>query len=330
MGVGIVLDIDGVILESLVNASTAGDQRVPGITTLAAGGYAIAWVDRTTATIRGRLTDVNGNYIGPEFSINTQSAGSGYVAEQLSVTRVGSGFALSWRSTNRGGGGGSDAQARVFTRLISGTGAIGAEVQLDSGPSTDSTPFAPGLLSSTALSDGRYVVTWAMDGGRGFVVRSRILNAAGEPVGATIAVGDALSVQNSTVALPDGGFLIARATSSGIKLRRFDANGAAVGNEVAVAAGAINAMSLLTDGRVVIVYEALEAGSSTAHDIFAVTYTPGGQISGATMVNQVTSGDQTEPDVQPLSGGRFLVAWTDYSGIGDDTDGGIKSRIFGG
>ena len=47
------------------------------------------------------------------------------------------------------------------------------------------------------------------------------------------------------------------------------------------------------------------------------------------LVNTTTLNDQWEPTITALSGGRFVVAWTDYSQTGGDTlSTAIRARVF--
>jgi len=47
------------------------------------------------------------------------------------------------------------------------------------------------------------------------------------------------------------------------------------------------------------------------------------------LVNTITLNAQNQSNVQALANGKFVVAWTDHSGLGGDAfDGGIEAQVF--
>ncbi|MEA3054139.1 MAG: hypothetical protein QOG72_3042, partial [Sphingomonadales bacterium] len=55
----------------------------------------------------------------------------------------------------------------------------------------------------------------------------------------------------------------------------------------------------------------------------------GDKVGGEFLVNSATSNDQLDPSVAGLPSGRFVVTWTDPSGVGGDFDGtAIKGQLF--
>ncbi|MDB5721204.1 MAG: hypothetical protein JWP15_1822, partial [Alphaproteobacteria bacterium] len=51
------------------------------------------------------------------------------------------------------------------------------------------------------------------------------------------------------------------------------------------------------------------------------------KVGAEFLVNSATSGDQIDPDVTTFPSGRFLVTWTDASGVGADVDD-VKAQLF--
>ncbi|MBB4041073.1 Ca2+-binding RTX toxin-like protein [Microvirga flocculans] len=55
----------------------------------------------------------------------------------------------------------------------------------------------------------------------------------------------------------------------------------------------------------------------------------GSRIGNEFLVNTTTLYDQREPTITALADGRFVVAWSDYSGSGDDTLGSaVRAQVF--
>src|SRR4051812_2854057 len=72
-------------------------------------------------------------------------------------------------------------------------------------------------------------------------------------------------------------------------------------------AAVVNGAALLSDGRYVTV----------AGDVLAQLLDADGDAIGAAFrVNTTTQNFQTDPTVSALGGGRFVVAWTDFSPTG--------------
>lgn len=91
-------------------------------------------------------------------------------------------------------------------------------------------------------------------------------------------------------------------------------------------------IAVLADGGFVIVWaDASETGGDTSvWSVRAQLYDANGNpVGGEFLVNSITQGNQTAPDVTALAGGGFVVTWWDGSGQGGDTSPpGIKAQIF--
>ena len=86
-----------------------------------------------------------------------------------------------------------------------------------------------------------------------------------------------------------------------------------------------------SDGRFVVAWTDLHpADDGSGGAIRAQTFSATGAKSGVQfLVNTTTPGLQNEPTVATLSDGRFVVAWSDYSGTGDIGGGpAVRAQIF--
>ncbi len=88
----------------------------------------------------------------------------------------------------------------------------------------------------------------------------------------------------------------------------------------------------LANGRFVVAWTDLSqtAGDTSATAIRAQVFNADGTLAGAEfVVNTTTLSSQFDPTITALADGRFVVAWTDQSATGVDTDGwAVKAQVF--
>ena len=154
--------------------------------------------------------------------------------------------------------------------------------------------FTPDIA---ALADGRFVVTWADlsrsgDDASGLAVRAQVFNADGSKDGAEFLVNtltDASQQAPAVTGLADGGFAI------GWQDENFGVTGGDSGD------GSVRAQ--VFDGQ--------------------------GLGAGDFLVNTSTGNAQNDPTITTLSDGRFVVAWTDASRLGQgDIATDIRAQIY--
>ncbi|PJE01524.1 MAG: hypothetical protein CK429_35370 [Mycobacterium sp.] len=206
--------------------------------------------------------------------------------------------------------------------------------------------------SVAALSDGRFVVTWAdVSGtdGSGTAIRGRIYDATGTATGADFIVNTTTAnfqSDPSIAALSDGRFIVTWQDNSGtapdtsgsaIRGRVYDASGTATGADFIVNTTTTGfqsqpSVATLPDGRFVVTWtdESSTAPDTSVSAIRGRVYDASGTATGADfIVNTTTLNLQFEPGVAALSDGRFVVTWTDLSGTAPDTSGtAIRGRIY--
>ncbi|WP_284164501.1 calcium-binding protein [Frigidibacter sp. SD6-1] len=215
------------------------------------------------------------------------------------------------------------------------------------------TDFNQKQSSVAALDNGFFVVTYTDDSAAGSDadntgIYGQIFNAAGAPVGATFLINATTTndqSDSSVIALSGGRFAVVWVDGSqlpgadgyDIRARVFNADGSVAVAEMVVNSTATNlqiapAIAELTDGSFVISWtDSSQTGSDTSGQaVRAQHFTSGGVATGSELtVNSTTASDQAESSVTALSGGRFLVVWTDNSQTAGDTDSGaIRGQVF--
>src|SRR5262249_55599580 len=142
-----------------------------------------------------------------------------------------------------------------------------------------------------------------------------------------------------TLALPDGGFLIAwvgwdpvdpTLVTQPLLARHVDAQGK-VGAELRLTDSSVSVPSLhaRADGAIALAWaDSGTAGDGNEAGIRFRLLAPDGTPCGDPVVaNTTTQGEQFGPSVAATADGGFLVAWSDASGTAPDTDGtAVRAR----
>ncbi|HEX8193490.1 MAG TPA: hypothetical protein VF552_11390, partial [Allosphingosinicella sp.] len=199
--------------------------------------------------------------------------------------------------------------------------------------------------SQTALAGGGFVAVWSGQDGNLFGARAQLFDAAGNKQGAEIAVNAAPagSQIEPRVAALGTGFVVTWSDSvgddagGGIKAQIFDAGGARIGAEFVVnstTAATQNAPDIdrLAGGGFVVAWADASAASADANlrAIRAQRFDDAGnKVGGELLVNGTTAGDQFGASVTGLSGGGFVVSWTDRdSGAEASNATAVHAQIF--
>jgi hypothetical protein len=245
---GQVFDASGVKqgAEFLVNTEALSNQSDPSVAALPGGGFVVIWTtgdasqDGSSSAIKGQVFDASGVKQGAEFLVNTEAANN-QVEPSVAGLPEG-GFVVTWATgDSTQDGSGFAIKGQVFdasgvkqgAEFLVNTEALGSQ----------------GDPSVAALPGGGFVVTWrtsdsAQDGSVS-AIKGQVFDASGVKQGAEFLVNtEALSNQTdpSVAGLPDGGFVVAWATSdqaqdgsgSAIKAQVFDAVGVKQGPEFPV------------------------------------------------------------------------------------------------
>jgi large repetitive protein len=331
-------ELDGTPLaygEEAVNTYTTGTQDTPAIASLADGSYVVAWTsadqdDGGTGGVYAQRFSASGVAIGPEFRINSTTAGA-----QNDPTVAGlsdGGFVVAWVDSVKDGSG----QGVYAQRYDASGNAVGGETLVNTYVS--STQYQP---SVAAYSDG-YVVTWASTGnagGSGYdIYFQRYLND-GTPQGGETRVNTTLTstqYQPDVDARADGSFVVvwedlggADGNGYGVYAQRYSNGGVTDGGQILVNTYTTGnqyepKVATLTDGGFVVVWRSDNQDGSSA-GVYAQRFdAAGAKVGGEFRVNDSTTGGQYQPDVTALSTGGFVVTWYndnyDIEGTGTTAD----------
>jgi Ca2+-binding RTX toxin-like protein len=352
-------------VEFLVNTNTEGNQIQSSVVALADGRFVVTWSDRSEVAgsadtdgyaVRGQIFGTDGTKSGGEFLVNTLTA---YNQVDSSVTALAVGrFVVTWSDNSEATGSGDESGNAVRGQVFDADGAkSGGEFLVNT-----NTEGSQAESSVTALTDGRFVVTWSdrsEAAGSGDTssssVRGQIFGADGTKSGGEFLVNTLTAndqIESSVTALDDGCFVVtwtdySMAAGSGdtsdyaVRGQIFGADGIKSGGEFLVNTFTANdqiesSVTALADGRFVVTWsdysEATGSGDTSFYAVRGQIFGADGAKSGGEfLVNTITADDQTESSVAALLDGRFVVTWTDRSaaaGSGDTSDNAIRSQIF--
>ena len=117
--------------EILVNTTTSGTQNQAKVVALDAGGFAVAWDDRSTNDVKAQRFDQNAAKVGGELTLNATTLGD---QKEVSVSDLpDGGFIAAWRSDTLPNGSSPSDKAVLARRFDSAGQAVGDEVVLSDG-----------------------------------------------------------------------------------------------------------------------------------------------------------------------------------------------------
>ncbi|MEX5580215.1 hypothetical protein [Pseudophaeobacter sp. A-200-2] len=330
-------DADGAVIgpEFLVNTYTVGDQAIPSVTGLNAGGFVVTWhsagLDGDSFGIGGQRYDAAGNAVGSEFLVNTYTND---IQALPSVTNLsGGGFVVTWISYGQG------PRGNIYGQRYDAAGAaVGSEFRVNTQTVGDQNE-----PSVAGLPDGGFVVTWHSAGGIGNTegIFGQRYDAAGVAVGSEFQVNTETTDNRyypSVTALSDGGFVVTWQSGAqdgdgfGIYGQRYDAAGGAVGSEFQIntytADGQYRpSVAALSDGGFVVTWYS-DGQDGSGFGIYGQRFNAAGVAIGSEFqVNTYTDNSQAFPVVAALPGGSFVVIW-ESTGQDGDFDG-VYGQIFG-
>ena len=283
---------------------------------------------------------------GDEFGVNTHTDNE--QSAPVTVELAGGGFVVVWTSTGQDGLNTLN-DTGVYAQLYTSAGVpVGREFLVNT--TTASTQNVPDVA---ATSDGGFVVVWqafGVDAVSDFGVVGQRFTATGATNGGEFVVNTATaSTQGDpeVAAFADGGFVVTYFSDNGdgngdaILSQRFDAAGAPDGAETVV--NTVNtvgnqsqpAVATLVDGLGnnaghVVVFTSPTSGATGDGDgngVFAQRYDATGAPAGAEFqVNTLTTANQSDASVIGLTGGGFVVVWTDS--VADGSSNGVFGQIY--
>ena len=310
--------------EILINTSTVGSQEQPAIAGFQGTQFVAVWEDREDGNIKGQMLSTGGNKTSGEFVVNFP--GPPMTRRRMpAVIETIFGFVVAW--TEQAPGGGPQLKLRTFDQDT----LSGPEIQVSS--AEVEAMVRPGMAR---LNDGGFVVVWA-DKRADERIRAQRFGSDGERAGPEFRANTLAGLhQNPMVAcLTNGNVVIGwRARLPGpllVHLQIFDANGPVGGEQTTALEITQAVMAPLDSGRFVIVHvrNALDGEPGFETSVAqASVFEASGAFSGTRF--PATAGRiQTEwPTVVPLSGGRFVVAWTQVNIDAVEAGSHVMARLF--
>ncbi len=319
---GQIFDADG---DKVGDEFVATGHSVAG---LADGGFVSIWGDGQDVFVQ--LFDSAGEPAGPAFVAN--SAADNQHASSVAVLASGD-FVVTWHDVRSAASGRIDVIAQRFSADGTKLGEEFVVNSRESGFHQDS--------EVTALAGGGFAITWENDG----QIKGRVYNANGTPTGAEFAVSadTRLMGEPQIAALASGGFVVVWTKNTsltgpnmfeGVYAQIFEENGVKVGGERLIAPeGPATFLSLdlaaLDTGGFVVTWAAASGDGDGMAIKAQVLDDAGNALGGQLIVNTTAKDDQYAPSVAALSGGDFVISWTDESQSGGDTsESAIRSQIF--
>ena len=337
--VGQILARDGSKIgsEFLVNNETAGSQYNQSVAVLNTGTFVVAWItndetqDGSGNAVKARRFDSDGNPLADEFLVNTSTASSQFTANVVALSN--GGFVVGWDDWN-----GFDQKAQVYSFL----GAkVGNEITVNTNTAANQ---EYGALA--ALDGGGFVSVWrtadSTADGDGQAIKALLFDNAGTKVGNEFLVNsEAAGNQNTPAAagLENGNFVVVWETfdatqdgdATALKAQVFTATGAKVGGEFLINQQATNmqrdpSLTALSDGGFLVswtTFDTAQDGSSAAVKarFFDADGTPRGDEF---LVNSVTAGSQSNPDVVEQDANTLIVSWQSTPAADSD----VKAQIY--
>ncbi len=282
-----------ILVSSVANTPSAGDQEKPQVTLLSDGGAVVVWQGGKFGfqEIYARFLDVNGAFLTSDILVNTYT--NGFQVSPGVATLTDGSVVVVWASEGQDG-----SLQGIYGQRFSAAGVkLGSEFQINQWVARNQrTPAVVGLAG------GKFVVVWVSELQRGAAtvdIYARIFNAAGSAVGNEFPVNPSLTnlcANPSVAASPQGGFAVAWSQRDGL-VRTSESQS----------------------------YQNLPATSRSQRswDAYGRLFNGNGTaVSGAICLNTETYGDQYGPKLSAF-GKNFLAVWIS---LGQDLS---REGVFG-
>ena len=309
----VVLDDES---EALVNTTTAGGQYGSAVTALKGGYYIVTWTasDGSSAGIYSQMYDADGNAVGSESWVNTETFHD-QAAPAITALDDG-GYVIVWQSLGQDG----DGNGVYLQRFDDQGAAVGFETLVNT-----TTASQQVLPTVAGLDDGGYIVTWASFGqdGSGWGIYAQRYDDEGVAQGGETQI-NTYHIDKQTVpvvtALLDGGYVIAwqstaeDGSGNGIYAQQYDADGNVVGGETHVSNETADDQSRpvvasLSDGGYVVTWMS-HGQDGDDWGIYAQQYDASGSVVGTEQhVSTTTAGAEEQPSVTGLADGGYVIVW---------------------
>lgn len=272
--------------------------------------------------------------LGDDFQVNQLTTGDQRLPT-VGVAADGS-FVVAWQSDVSGG---DDSYGRsIQARRFSAEGnPLGDDFQVNT-----YTPESQYAASLRMEPGGDFVVAWRWFYDIPFAppifeVSGQVFDAQGTGVGEelVISVSSGYNYHSGGRIVGDGpGGFVSTLGSYSVSVSRFSGDGTPLGtvtaSETAPGTGSQPRASVDSGGNFAVVWASEvspDGDDSSGRSIQARPFDSMGQpLSGQFQINQITTGEQSYPEVALLDNGRYLVIWNDQ-GVGDGSGSRIQGRL---
>ncbi len=311
--------------EILINSTVAGNQDQAGIAGLNGLQFAVVWADHGSGNIKGQLLGVNGIPSDVEFTVNFP--GTPGTKRQLPVIiQTSQGLVAAWIEQAPG------APAQVKVRTFDADTLSGPESQVST---AEVEPLIRPALAR--LPDGGFIVVWA-DKRPNERIRAQRYDIEGAKNGPEFRANTTPGLHRvpMVASLEDGNIVIAwRARLPGpllVHLQIFKGN-TPVGTEQTTALDITEAaITALDSGRFIIAHVRSAGDGETGFETtvaLASVFEANGTFANIRIATTSASRIQSSwPTLVPLSGERFLLAWTQLNVDNSAAGTNVMARIF--
>ena len=282
-----------------------------------------------------RLDPSTGNTVsatrdGTAFELHDQSQNGAYRQHVSSLVELDDGTYLSSFTTSPPHQGSygidrSHSDAEVF-RFDANDSIVGSKIEPAEPTGTEGAAELLGSqqrYTSSAALDGQFVTAWADEGD--IKVRFYTYDATSVTAGSTITVDTGSYTYTNPVtdfrtitelaqpyvqALADGGFVVTWTDNLVVKLRLYDADGTARGDEITVSNSVVSAYSAaaIDNGNIVVTWHQNAPGVDS--EVYQTVVSADGEIlTMAETVNVVSTGAQEFPKVSKLDNDGWVSVW---------------------
>jgi hypothetical protein len=310
--------------EFAINTTTAGNQDQPSVASFRGTQFVAVWEDNGTDTIKGRLFGVNGAPTSNEFAVNLPGE-PGTKRQLPKVIETSQGFAVTWNEQASGG------LFQVKLRTFDQDSLSGPESQVST---AETERFI--RPSMTRLPDGGFAVAWA-DKREGERIRVQRFGSDGAKNGTDFRANTTPGLHRVPMmaSLASGNLLVGwRARIMGplhLRMQLFDANEPLGGEQVPNIEITEAAMTPLDSGQYVMAHVRSAADGEPGFEttvMQANVFDTGGAFARRFPVTSAKRIQSSWPMLAPLSGGRFLAAWTEVNVDNAAAGTNVAARIF--
>ena len=198
-----------------------------------------------------------------------------------------------------------------------------------------------------AHSDGNYVVIWNSDGqdGSSLGLFGQLFNLKDEAIGDEFAINTTVNGNQHNPDVDffaDGSFIVCwqnmASANSGINAQIFSNDGQKIGCELVIRsttdvsryAERVPSIVTLADDKMLVTWSSFQHYSGgNSYEVYGQIISNAGIAQGAAFqINTQDQGNQSESDVQQLSDGNIVVAYTDYFGLTNAGQSGVYAQII--